>query len=194
MKRLVVGCFGLIGGIVVLMLGISFVGAFVAGLSGLAPPTPTPAPGQVAGVQVGAADGSTEHPYPPDAAVTVADIRWTILKAGRAPNRLNGESPRGVYVVVAVSVENQGKEARSVSQLDLLDDEGRRFQGDFKDFGLEPPLLILESLNPGLTLEFSTVFDVPEDAKGLMIRVSNLRVLGEDVAHISLGDLGEWKR
>ena len=144
-------------------------------------PTSTPEPKE---------QGTRENPYPKDAEVLVDNIRWKIIRAEIADElpQLFDQTlkPRGKFVVVSVEVENQGDEPETLTELDLYDSKGRKFAPISELVEVEPEQIFFETANPGLPLQYTTVFDVPQDAEGFTVTVSNLKLFGAKLAHVSI--------
>lgn len=88
------------------------------------------------------------------------------------------ETAQGVFKIVEISITNNQKDAITVdaNSFKLVDDQGREFtysvqaqtaldiaNGNTLDF-------FLKQLNPGLTQTGKIVYDVPKDAKGLVLK------------------------
>ena len=96
---------------------------------------------------------------------------------------------RGRYLVIVVEVENAGSGRRYLTSIPLLDDEGRRFISSSDVFDLKPEqVLLVEELGLHQPFRYTDVYEVPEDARGLMIQVSSLEA-NPDMAYLLLGDL-----
>lgn len=104
-------------------------------------------------------------------------------------NEFINQAAQGVFKVVEVSLTNNQKDAITINgtSFKLVDDKGREFtystdgqtafdigenNGDSKFF--------LQSLNPGLTMTGKIVFDIPADAKGLIMKASG-GMMGEEI-------------
>ncbi|MED0950527.1 DUF4352 domain-containing protein [Bacillus mobilis] len=95
-------------------------------------------------------------------------------------NEYLNEPAQGVFRIIEVSITNNQKKAITIdaNNFKLVDDQGREFAhstqgqaaydavyGDKSDF-------FLKQLNPGLTLTGPILFDVPVEAKGLVLKVN----------------------
>ncbi len=125
--------------------------------------------------------------------VTAGDVKWIVTDAYTA-EVLDGaftgkETTQGKFVVVNVTVENLGKDMKSMTSLDLRDNQGREYTSSvtsFKNLGAEQ-LYILENLNPNLPYTFADVYEVPKDAEGFTLRVGDLSLFGNKEAFVELG-------
>jgi hypothetical protein len=159
--------------------------ANVAPTKSAAKSTATPKPAE---------QGTAKNPYPRGAVVTVGEAKWKVLDAtirGRIPEEYGNKflTAQGKYVVVIAEVENIGKQAKSVTQLDLVDSQGREFRSLSDRFKLDTKQVLIETLNPNMPLKYASVFDVPSDAEGLTVTVSDLSLFGARKAFVSLGDI-----
>jgi hypothetical protein len=116
-----------------------------------------------------------------DAVVQLGTVRWKVLSVSSRkslPVVSGGEkTARGRFILVVVEAENAGSGRRSVTSLPLLDDEGRKFFSSNDVFDVRPEqILLVEDLLPHLPFQYTDVYEVPEDARGLMIQVSSLEV------------------
>ena len=98
------------------------------------------------------------------------------------------ETAQGIFKIVEVSLTNNQKDAITVdaNSFKLADDKGREFtyssdaqisydmeNGGKMDF-------FLKSLNPGLTITGKIIFDIPEDAKGVVLKASG-GMMGKEI-------------
>jgi hypothetical protein len=125
--------------------------------------------------------------------VTVGDMKWTLtdayIKTSLAGAFGGTETTQGQFVVINVTVENLGTDMKSMSNLTLVDSQGREFtnsSSSFKNLGAEQ-LYILENLNPNLPFTFADVYEVPADAEGFYVITGDLSLFGSKEANISLG-------
>jgi hypothetical protein len=135
--------------------------------------------------------GTQSDPYPMTSDVVVGDAKWKILRVGTpailSPPFGAPKPPQGKYVVVAAQVENLGKQMKSVTNLKLVDSQGRQFTAVADILQVQPPqVTIVHNINPNMPYAYSTVFDLPTDATGLMVTVSDLAALAPHLAYVSL--------
>jgi hypothetical protein len=194
------GCFRTIGIVVVVLIGIIVVIALASGggnkdtgtaaqpTAGTQPSGSTPAAKPTAVAQ----QGTDKNPWALATDIKIGEVRWKILsadvKAELPPSYGDPKKAQGKYVVVVAEVENLAKEMKSVTNLDLVDDQGRQFKASNDTFKLDPKqVMILENINPNMPYQYTTVFDVPKDATGLMVTVSDLATFGAKKAYVALG-------
>ncbi len=93
-----------------------------------------------------------------------------------------------VLIYVEGRVTNQGKEETTgAGGVQLVDARGREF-GDHEDAIRVAEPLVLDSFNPGVPKEFSTVFEVPADAApGISLKATNFEIFGAEEQLIDLG-------
>ena len=125
--------------------------------------------------------------------VTVGDVKWIVTSATSKTSLAGAfggtETTQGKFVVINVTVENLGKDMKSMSNLKLVDSQGREFTSSsksYKNLGAEQ-LYILQNLNPNLPYTFADVYEVPTGAEGLSVVVGDLALFGSDEAKIGLG-------
>ena len=125
--------------------------------------------------------------------VIVGDVKWTVTDAYTKTSLAGAfggtETTQGQFVVINATVENLGTDMKSMSNLTLVDSQGREFtssSSSFKNLGAEQ-LYILENLNPNLPFTFADVYEVPADAEGLYVVAGDLSFFGSEEANISLG-------
>jgi len=112
--------------------------------------------------------------------VVVDETRWKVLKVYTKDylSTLFGRTEKagGRFVVVHIEVENLSKEAETVSDLRIIDSQGREFISSSKDFNLGSikQIHILNLLNPNVPFTFAAVYDVPTDANGFRMTVRDL--------------------
>jgi len=124
----------------------------------------------------------------------VGDVKWKVIKA-RTADQLTDYSgavkPAGKFLVVNVTVENMGKDMKTVTGLKVVDDKDREFTSYSKSCSLQnlgaESLYVLSNINPNVPLTFADVYEIPADAKGLKLKVGDLSVLGNDEGLIDLG-------
>ncbi|MBN1510623.1 MAG: SUMF1/EgtB/PvdO family nonheme iron enzyme [Phycisphaerae bacterium] len=127
--------------------------------------------------------------------ITLDGIRWKVLSARSIGNRLSGRgivasrTTSGRFIRVDMEIENLRKEPVTFLSRELLDSGGRVFETMSDAFWYfdENTVLILERINPNVPLRFVQAYEVPRDAKGLGITVSNLQLMNRKEGLIELG-------
>ena len=134
--------------------------------------------------------------------VIVGEVRWKVLSVKNRGNTLKASESRyaslakpkttgGKFIQVKVEVENLGKEMKSVSSLNIIDDKGREFipSSDTSEWIPEgEEMFILNNLNPNVKSSFTDIYEIPADATDLKLKVGDLELLGDAEALISLGE------
>jgi len=115
---------------------------------------------------------------------------YTTDKIGRdLMGTFMGEKADGIFLVVDVTIENIGKESKTIwaSNIKVVDDQKRTFEHDTAaEFYLEnDQKFIFEQLQPGLPKTGKIVFDVPKDIRGVL-QISADSMWSDEVKYISL--------
>jgi hypothetical protein len=122
----------------------------------------------------------------------VGNIRWKLLGSQETDTLYKEFSGTAVttqnkYIVVQVEVENKSNDMKSVSDLELIDSNGRKYTSTNQGFKLDiPQMFILENLNPSIVFTFSSVYEVPKDAAGFYLSVGDLEFTGSDEGRLVL--------
>ncbi|WP_241154219.1 DUF4352 domain-containing protein [Streptococcus tangpeifui] len=126
--------------------------------------------------------------------VKVGDVEYTVNSLSQATSvgsEYFGETAQGVYLLVNITVKNNGKESLSVS-----DDFFKIYKGDteYKSdseaslYANDNTGFFLEEINPGNSVTSTVAIDVPQDvanAKGLQLQVQT-GVWGTEKARINI--------
>jgi hypothetical protein len=119
--------------------------------------------------------------------ITFEDSEWTVTAAtdnGKALKCIDGEKKtEGKYVTVEFKVKNTSKKEETIlDHPKIVDDSGREF-GVFDHQSLCLPTgkksMILEQLQPSIGKEFSAIYEVAGDAKGLKFMARELAWSGD---------------
>ena len=104
-----------------------------------------------------------------DFSVTISEVTPGITSVG---NQYLGAKPQGQYVVVKLTVTNNGKTAQyfTDSNIKLVDSQDREHSSSSDSIYLEDNVLVKE-INPGNTLSGTVLFDVPADAALKAVKV-----------------------
>ena len=95
----------------------------------------------------------------------------------------------GRFIFVRFAVKNLDSEMKTLTDVKLVDNQGREYTADSDSFMYiqnQEELFILDNINPGITKAYSTIYEVPLDAKGLMFEATDLSFISEN-AYIDLG-------
>lgn len=94
-------------------------------------------------------------------------------------NQYSTATAQGVFKVITISLTNNQKDAITVdsNSFKLVDDKGREFSYSseaqmalMSSIGGKDESLFLKKINPGLSVTGKVAFDVPQDAKGLVLK------------------------
>lgn len=100
-------------------------------------------------------------------------------KAEVGDNQFTRKKAQGVFKIVRVTLTNNQKDAITIDSngFKLVDDQGREFSYSSEaQLALESSVnqkqesFFLKKLNPGLSATGHVVFDVPQDAKGFVLK------------------------
>ncbi|MDY0097036.1 MAG: DUF4352 domain-containing protein [Candidatus Dojkabacteria bacterium] len=86
----------------------------------------------------------------------------------------------GVLVKVRIYYKNTGNEPEYVSNFNLYDSKNRKFKAESMPMCLEKQIMFSEKLNPGLELTFESLYELPNDAEDLKLKLS-------EYIYVSLG-------
>lgn len=179
-------------GAAVLLLGCCGLFAISSMMGGGDTPATTQAPadGDAAVSPADATSGPTIAPYesevPPTAApavgtsVSIAEFAWIVdtvtdhgntLKSGN--QFIPDETTSGKFVQVDVRVKTNGQDSMTMTTPQLVDSQGREFDGSSKGIMLlGDRSCILKTVNPGIEEPCSFIYEVPTDATGLMLEAT----------------------
>lgn len=135
--------------------------------------------------------------------VEVGRVRWNVLEAKDLGNVLKGSASNypsftddkqananSKFVSITVEVENLDTSMKSVTDLSIVDSKGREFtsSSDASDWvPQEKEMFLLSNLNPNVPQQFTSIYEIPNDATDLHVEVDDLSFWGSDETNISLG-------
>ena len=147
-------------------------------------------------IMVAAQKGSKENPWPTKDAIRVGEVVWQVLGVKDLGNILKDPSglfsdrkTSGRFILIRFGIMNEGSDMKTLTDLYLMDNKGREYTSDSESFIYienQEELFILDNINPGITKAYTTIYEVPSDAEGLMLEVTNLEFAGI-TAYIDLG-------
>jgi hypothetical protein len=126
--------------------------------------------------------------------VSVGDVSYTVTDAERVSQL---EDPYGLdkpltgnFVLVSFTFTNNGSDPATVSDIGmyLYDDEGNRYETDGNAALYLPEdtnMFMLDRVNPGVSQEVQTLYEIPPDAPGLELEVTS-GLLSSETARIDL--------
>lgn len=80
-------------------------------------------------------------------------------------NQYTNQPPDAMYLFVQVAVANGNKEAYTIPQLKLVDEQNAEYDSTSKAFAVEGALGMMDQLNPGVAKAGYVIFDVPAGKK-----------------------------
>lgn len=142
--------------------------------------------------------GSKEKPYNKDEVITVGDVEWKIVSAENIGSVIKSgnqfiedcKTDSGSYVKLIVSVKNNRKEMFSIMNLNIFDDQDRKYiTSSDVSMCVKDTLFILDNINPGIEKSYTAIYEIPADAKNLKLELDSTGSLfsGEKNKYISLG-------
>jgi hypothetical protein len=135
---------------------------------------------------------ASERAVPIGRPVNAGNLTWTVTSVQEATElKTFGERKTGNFVIVDLTVKNNGDEAITVDSesLALLDQQGRTHETD-PDASLYVPSrldLFLQQVNPGVTQEARVIFNIAPDARGLILRAGDAEPFTDENGYVSLG-------
>lgn len=125
----------------------------------------------------------------------VGEVKWKVedvQKEKTLGNDYTKTNASGIFLVVKVRAELTGNKSGTVdsNQFELIDNKNRTFtpnsegQSAYTMQGGED--LFLKQVNPGLSISGAVVFDIPEDAPGLKLKIKDLRLASSDYGLVDL--------
>jgi len=78
-------------------------------------------------------------------------------------NEYLNEKPDAMYLIVALTVRNDDKEARAIPPFKLIDENNYEYQTTSKSYIIDNDIGLLDSLNPGVQKQGYIAFDVPQN-------------------------------
>jgi formylglycine-generating enzyme required for sulfatase activity len=127
--------------------------------------------------------------------VVIDGVRWKVTGAKVLGDRLQGrglrepKTTRGKFVRVDFQIENLGKQPVTFLSRELFDSKGRRYDtlSDAFAYFDDNTVFLLERINPNIPTQFVQVYEVPKDARGFGVGISNLRLMHRQEGLIDLG-------
>ncbi|MBE0534529.1 MAG: DUF4352 domain-containing protein [Phycisphaerae bacterium] len=93
-----------------------------------------------------------------DLSYTVASSRWS---SRLTEDDIFDEEPDAMFLFVEMTVKNDGKKPAEIPEFALVDESGYEYAESEYSALAEGAILSFEKLNPGVTRQGCTVFDVP---------------------------------
>lgn len=128
--------------------------------------------------------------------VTAKNLQWKAKSAEDLGKTLRNPKSKymepvetsGKFIKVIYAVKNTGEDSATISEPDLVDSTSREYDGYYNSsLYMEENHLWYASLNPGIEKEYGAIFDISEDATGLMLQVRGGGLLDEELKYIDLG-------
>ncbi|OLT24081.1 hypothetical protein BJF79_13905 [Actinomadura sp. CNU-125] len=174
--------YAVVGGVAVLFL-MGACGAIISTASDPAATSSEAGTGAEAAAGEGGGDGKSEKEAKPEKKEKVTNgigreyrdgkFAFTVTKVQKGVERVGneyaGSDAQGQFVLVHITVENIGDEARMFDGTNqtLVDTEGREFEADTEAaiWSNEETKSFLEQINPGNSVKGVVIFDVPKNVK-----------------------------
>jgi hypothetical protein len=144
-----------------------------------------------------AVEGSFGKPFGMDQRITVGEVEWVITKAENLGSTLKSKygsygddcvANSGSFIRIDFKVKNISKDMITLTDLYLYDSSEREFTSSSEVYScVEDELFLLDNINPGIEKTFTVVYEVPEDAEDLKIKVEDLKLFGDGEAYVDLG-------
>jgi len=124
--------------------------------------------------------------------VKLGDFTYVVVDAVDAGNQLtslNGqtETTSGTFLKVDFTAKNNGTESAYLGIFELSDSEGNTYNmSDKQSLILTQDNGTFTQVNPGITTNFTRLYEIPNTAVGLNMKIT-ASILGGESANISLG-------
>lgn len=124
--------------------------------------------------------------------VAMAENKGNILKAIESKSKIKDKeaSQDAKYIGVLFSVMNLGKEMKSLTVPSVVDDQGRIYSpsSDTFDWILDEYEIVgFTNINPSIKKTYYSIYEIPNEAKGLKLKVGDLKISENKEAEIELG-------
>jgi hypothetical protein len=128
--------------------------------------------------------------------VVLGHVRWKVIAARKLGNTLKSDNafvkPKttpGRFIYVEMEIENKSDEPLTFAERPLYDRRGRRYTtlSDASWYLDKNVVWLLKTINPNVPHTFVQVYEVPDDASGLAVGISNLRFADRKEGVIELG-------
>lgn len=174
-----IGCGGLVGLFVLLVIAIALIGG--GGTEAPVGDSAQQDQGQQAGQDEAQNEGqedSGENTVAIGEPLAVGEVAWIVTSAEQVTELTDdfGESETGNFVVVDFEFTNNSSEAVTLDSgmLTLIDSEGRRNEVDTDRLFFVPAErnVIFEEVNPGVTQQGTVIFTVADGASGFTLELA----------------------
>jgi hypothetical protein len=132
--------------------------------------------------------------------VTVGDIKWNVIIVKNRGQLLRAseskysfiakdKSTSGKFVQVTIVIENMGKKSRLLRPLTIVDSKGREFSSATELAEWIPEkedIFTIQSLNPNISFKFAQLFEIPADASGLKLKITDLSFASGQEKYVDL--------
>lgn len=125
--------------------------------------------------------------------VMIDDLKIRVINVKSLGNSISqsfGEpiTTQGNFIRVDFEVENMGNEGQYMGDMEIVDSENRVFgESDKKYSILGDAAEFFDKLNPNVKTNYSSVFDVAGDAKGLKLKTNGFGLFSTNYVLIDLG-------
>lgn len=136
------------------------------------------------------------NPHALNEEIPVENIVWKVTEASDKGSTLKatssyGEdcvSSTGRFIQVKATVKNNTNEMKSLGSLNLYDKDGREYVNSSDIYGcVEDEFFLIDNINPGIAVEFIQTYEVPSDASGFYMEITDLNFLEDNKDYIGLG-------
>ena len=122
--------------------------------------------------------------------ILVNDIRWHLIEATYLDDdTFDGMSPDGAFIGVRFEVENVGDDVLTFLGMTVTEDGGDEYNylPEALDFIEEEEACDVETLEPGMMLTCTAIYDVDANATGLAAVLTDLGLLSDVRETVDLG-------
>ncbi|MBD3328881.1 DUF4352 domain-containing protein [Candidatus Dojkabacteria bacterium] len=133
--------------------------------------------------------------YPIGETAKAGDVSFKVTKVEDLGNSVQPEwgnpiTTNGKFIRVDYQIENLSYESQYPPVLKVLDSQERTYEESGKKFTIlsfGDEVEIFEEISPNVKTDYATIFEIPEDAVGLELKVSDFGLFPTKYAYFDLG-------
>jgi hypothetical protein len=124
---------------------------------------------------------------------TTGDLRIKVISTKNLGSSVDSSwgdpiTTDGTFIRIDTEIENIGKDSQYLGDLQITDSTNRQFDESFNRYSvIENGALFYNKFSPNVKTNYSTIFEVAKDAKGLKLRTNGFDFLSKNYVEINLG-------